>query len=207
MGDTFHNQGTSNCMWQLNYRRFQKKPSTGASSNGRIDGARAYVRACVCVCPSALRLLLVICEITFRSMWIISYKNVNKKNKRSPLFRLSLLAELYESIRSRDELDCGLRRREELSHEDILHSQDLNSETVTKLNYIRSLSFSTNSQQLNTSRHYNTEGTQISDSQFREFLKHTMCMRSSGKRKQPFQTLSNHHLWGTVDNHEMPWSG
>lgn len=71
------------------------------------------------------------CEIIFRSIWRrISYIEANKRNKLSPLVRLNLLAELYESMRSRDELDCGLRRREELSHEDILLSQDLNSETV-----------------------------------------------------------------------------
>jgi hypothetical protein len=38
-GDTFCNQETSNCMWQLNSGRFQKKPSTGTSNNSRIDGA------------------------------------------------------------------------------------------------------------------------------------------------------------------------
>jgi hypothetical protein len=80
-------------------------------------------------------LSLAICEITFRLMWWrINCKDGNNKNKLSPLFRLNLLAEPYESIRSRDELDCGLRRRE-LSHEDMLHSQDLNSETVTEQNF------------------------------------------------------------------------
>lgn len=74
-----------------------------------------------------------------------SYKNVNKRKKLAPLFRLNLLVVLYESIRSRDEVDCGLRRREELSHEDILHPQNLNTETVTSHNYIVSLIFSSTS--------------------------------------------------------------
>jgi hypothetical protein len=37
---------TSNLMRQPNSGRFQKKPSNGASNNGRIDGASACVRAC-----------------------------------------------------------------------------------------------------------------------------------------------------------------
>lgn len=73
-----------------------------------------------------------------------SYKNANKRDKLSPLFRLNLLVVPYESIRSRDEEDCGLRRREELSHEDIL-PQNLNTETVTLHNYIISMTFSSTS--------------------------------------------------------------
>jgi hypothetical protein len=76
---------------------------------------------------------------TLLNVWCSSgggFKNCETRNKQSPLFRLNLLVELYESIRSRDELDCGLRRREELSHEDILYSQDLNTETVTGHNHM-----------------------------------------------------------------------
>jgi len=36
------------------YRRFQKKPSAGASNNGRINGTRVCVCVCVCVCPRVL---------------------------------------------------------------------------------------------------------------------------------------------------------
>jgi len=35
---------TSNRMWRPNSRGFQKKPSTGVSNNGRIDGASVCVR-------------------------------------------------------------------------------------------------------------------------------------------------------------------
>jgi len=39
---------TSNRMWRPNSGKFQKKPSGGASNNGRIDGV------CVCVCARVL---------------------------------------------------------------------------------------------------------------------------------------------------------
>jgi hypothetical protein len=46
---------TSNRMWWPNSGRFQKKPSAGASNNGRINGASV----CVCVCArTCARVLL-----------------------------------------------------------------------------------------------------------------------------------------------------
>jgi len=86
--------------------------------------------------------IIIIIIITISCMYVKNLLNQCKKerNINSPLFRLNLLAELYESIRSRDELDCRLRRREEFSHEDILQPHNLNTETIIPNNCILNLS-------------------------------------------------------------------
>jgi hypothetical protein len=47
--DVFRNHGRHRMRW-LNSGRFQKKPSAGASNNGRIYVASVCVCVCVCVC-------------------------------------------------------------------------------------------------------------------------------------------------------------